>query len=98
MVLYINGNPENNNRTKEILGKFEKLKIKHKLVNLSEEIRLYGNMMTLEGFFALDFSGIGDVKVPHTPFVVAEDKIFNGFKKISENLGYLVENYAEANK
>ena len=98
VVIYINGNPENDSRAKKILEKFEELKIKHKLINLNEEIDLYGNKMTLEGFFALDFSGMGDVKVPRTPFAVAEDKIFDGFDKISENLDYLARNYAEAHE
>jgi len=95
VVLYIKGSPENDDKAKQILEKFEELKIRHKVVNLSEEISLYGNKITLEGFFALDFSGMRDVKVPLTPLAVAEDKIFNGFDKISEGLDYLRKNYAE---
>lgn len=95
VVLYIKGSPENDDKAKQILERFEKFKIRHKVVNLSEEFSLYGNKTTLEGFFALDFSGTGDVKVPRTPFAVAEGKIFNGADKIFEGLEYLRKNYAE---
>lgn len=93
--MYINGSPENDKKTKQLLVKLEKMKIKHKIVNLNEEVSLYGNKMTLEGFFALDFSGVGDVNVPITPFAVADDKIFNGVDKISENLEYLEKKFGE---
>lgn len=95
VVLYVRGPPENDNKAGQILGEFEKLKIRHKVVDLSEEFSLYGNRMPLEGFFALDLSGIGNVTVPLTPLAVAEDKIFNGSDEILESLEYLAENYAE---
>lgn len=95
VLLYVRGAPENDNKVGQILGEFEKLKIKHRVVDLSEEISLYGNRMPLEGFFALDLSGVGDVKVPLTPLAVAEDKIFNGSDEILESLDYLAKNYAE---
>jgi len=94
VVLYINGNPKTNQRTKEILKKFKELKINYKLIKLDDEIDLYGNKTTLEGFFTLDFSGKGDVVVPNTPFAVADDRVFNGFDKISENLDYLEKKFA----
>lgn len=95
VVLYIKKSQENDDRTNQILERFEELKIRHKVVDLSTEFTLYGNRMTLEGFFTLDFSGMGDVKVPCTPFAVAEDKIFSGANGILEDLEYLRRNFAE---
>lgn len=95
VVLYIKGKQENDNRTKQILERFEKLNIRHKVVDLDEEFTLYGNKMTLEGVFTLDFSGMGDIKVPRTPLAVAEKKVSNGFDEILEDLEYFRRNYAE---
>lgn len=95
VVLYIKGSREDDDKTKQILEKFKEFKIRHKVVNLSEAFTLYGNKMTLEGFFVLDLSGMGDVKVPLTPLAVAENKIFSGVDRISEGLEYLRRNYAE---
>jgi hypothetical protein len=78
-----------------VLGDFKRYKIKHKIVDVSEKIDLYGNKVTLEGAFAIDFSSNGRINVPITPLVAADDKFFYGSDEIKSNLKYLSANYPD---
>jgi hypothetical protein len=93
VVLFIRGKGERDERTREILEDFKAHKIKYKIVDLNEKIELYGSEVTLEGAFALDFSGNGTV--PTTPLAVADDRRFNGSEEIRKNLKFLRENYPD---
>jgi hypothetical protein len=95
VVLFVKARKKLSDKTREIISNFQKYKIKYILVDLSEQIELYGNKVTLEGAFAIDFSDNGKVKVPITPLATADDKLFNGAEEINKNLEYLKENYSE---
>jgi len=93
VVLYVKGQGKCDENTKEVLESFQKNKIKHRIVDLTEKIDLYGNRITLEGAFAIDFSQ--NKKIPITPLAAADDKVFSGSEEIRKNLKYLSENYPE---
>jgi len=80
----------------KIIDEFRKLNIEFKIIDLSEKFTLYGNEISYEGAFALDFSGSKSVIVPHPPLVVAGERIFNGSEEIRNNLPYLQENYSKS--
>lgn len=88
-------NIKDKERNCEIIDTFKRLRIKHRVVNLSEKIDLYGNEINLEGPFAIDFSGSGPIRNPSPPVAVAGNKIFNGFEEIKGNMDYLKRNYSE---
>ena len=94
MVLFVKAKEQMDQKTQEILDNFRKYKIKHKIVDLTEKIELYGNKVTLEGAFAIDFSENGKIKIPITPLVTAGDRLFNGAEEIKRNLEYLRKNYS----
>ena len=96
VTLYVmQRNVKDKEKNSEIIAVFKRLKIKHIIVNLSEKIDLYGNEISLEGPFAIDFSGNGPIKNPSPPLAVAGNKTFNGFEEIKGNMDYLKRNYSE---
>ena len=95
VVLFVRGKAEKNEKVREVLNDFKEWRIKHRIVDLTEEIQLYGNKVTLEGAFAIDFSKNGRTRIPVTPFATAGGKIFSGSDKIKENLTYLSNNYPD---
>jgi hypothetical protein len=92
VVLFIRGQAGD---VKDVLNSLQACKIKHKVVDLCEKIELYGNKVTLEGSFAVDFSQSGGMKVPITPMVAADGKIFSGSEEIKKNIGYLQKHYSD---
>jgi len=95
VVLFVKGKERLDKKTQEVLDSFREHKIKHKIVDLHEKIELYGNKVTLEGAFAIDFSNNGKVAVPITPLVAADDRFFYGSEEIKNNLKYLSANYPD---
>ena len=95
VVLYVRQNDRYKELNLKVIERFNSLKIRHKTINLSDKFRLYGNEITYEGPFALEFSGSRSVETPQLPLVVAGDKILNGFEEIENNLSYLQKNYSE---
>lgn len=94
VVLFLKYKERPDHKTKEILDDFRKFKIRHKIVDLTEKFELYGNKVTLEGAFAMDFSENGKTKVPITPLATTGEELFNGPEEIKRNLEYLKKNYS----
>lgn len=95
VTLFVRRRAQLNQKTEALIDDLQKLRIKHKIVDITEKIELYGNKVTLEGAFAMDFSDNGKVKVPTTPLVTVDDKLFNGLEEIKSNLEFLRKNYSE---
>jgi len=96
VILYVRWhNKDYREASAKVIEKFNKLKIRHVIVDLSEKFRLYGNEVSYEGPFALEFSGSKSVEMPRLPLAVAGDRIFNGLEEIEGNLHYLQKNYSE---
>lgn len=98
VVVYINKASGENQEFLEVLKKFREHKIKHKIVDLNKKFNLYGNEISLEGSFALDFSGMSDVSIPVTPLAVAHGRLYSGSRKILENIEYFQQNYPETSR
>ena len=95
VLLYVNRGSQDNQEFKELVKKLEELKIKHKIIDLNGKFDLYGNEISLEGLFSLDFSGMCNISIPITPLAVAGNKLYSGSREIFENLEYLKQNYKE---
>jgi len=95
VTLFVRRRAQLNQKTEALINDLQKLRIKHKIVDVTEKIELYGNKVTLEGAFAMDFSENGKVKVPTTPLATVDDKLFNGLEEIKSNLEFLRKNYSE---
>jgi len=98
VLLYVNKTSGENQEFQELLKKIKELKIKHKIIDLNRKLNLYGNEISLEGLFALDFSGMRNVNIPVTPLAVAGGRLYSGSREIFENLEYFKQNYPETSR